>query len=262
MRHVGKDLAPILERMRAIEESLPDSLPNLLPYGCDKCDGYGNIIDGNGARPCECKKEYFRQKALKRVDLPPEYQQMTLENFRVKNDSTERLLRIAQVFVDRYNPPEVYRGLFVHSARPGAGKTHVAVAIMRKLIEKGFRGRFLTYQEGQSSMVKAAWDAINRREGVPYFLERGFLEVDFVLLDDLGSGRHNVTDPIRESVSTFIRDCHTSHTTMLITSNFGLTELSEQFDETITSRITAACHVVDCSNLSDSRLEELSRVEI
>lgn len=262
MRHAGKDLQPILERIRAMEESLPDSLPNLLPYGCDKCDGYGNLIDETGARPCQCKLDYFREKELKRVSLPQEYSHMTFTNFRIKTDQQERLSAIVQKWVERLHPDENYRGLFLFSGKPGVGKTHIAVSAMKALIEKGLRGRFLTYHEGQDSMVKTAWDAINRREGVPFFLQRGFLEVDFVVIDDLGSGRQNVSEPIREAVSAFIRDCYTSHTTMLITSNFDLTDLSAQFDETITSRITAACHVLDCSNITDQRLAELNRIEI
>ena len=46
-----------------VVEVLPADQPKL-PYGCDKCDGYGNLVDEYGARHCKCKLDYFARNQL------------------------------------------------------------------------------------------------------------------------------------------------------------------------------------------------------
>src|SRR5439155_19767035 len=80
------------------------------------------------------------RQRLSDAHIPKRYQHCTLANFAAYNASLERAVvqarRVAEAF------PVVGRGLFLEG-QPGVGKTHLAVAVLKQVIDAtGARGLF------------------------------------------------------------------------------------------------------------------------
>jgi DNA replication protein DnaC len=104
---------------------------------CPICEGSGwMLVNEEGrtvARRCSCFREKQIQLLLEKAGIPKRYQNCSFNNFEIHNDSHRDALRISRQFVKNY-PVQDIGLLFIGPC--GVGKTHLAVAILRELIEK------------------------------------------------------------------------------------------------------------------------------
>ena len=111
---------------------------------CTDCFNTGTKLDPvKGAMLCHCRKPERRKRLLAAARIPRRYADCSFENFKCPPGSPQdRALILAQSFVNQF--PAVDRGvLFMGPA--GVGKTHLAVAIIKKLTEKGFGSVFCEF---------------------------------------------------------------------------------------------------------------------
>src|SRR6266700_1035513 len=103
---------------------------------CSLCFGTGvEVLPGRGARPCQCRATDSKRKSLEAARIPRRYSGCSLDNFKSEpNSSSNIAFRYACRLVLDY--PAVDRGL-LFIVPVGVGKTHLAVAILKGLIEKG-----------------------------------------------------------------------------------------------------------------------------
>src|SRR5206468_2198623 len=95
-------------------------------------------------------------------------------------------------------PVEDRPGLLLAGAT-GTGKTHLAVAALKSLIEKGHQGVFYDYQN-LLDRIRASFDhAAGASDREAY---RAAMDAPVLLLDDLGS--HRVTDWVEDTVTSII----------------------------------------------------------
>ncbi len=104
---------------------------------CERCEGSGWVLvesDGKTvARRCECWQNQRAKALVAQARIPRRYQNCSLANFEVHNDSHRDALKISRQFAKNFPAQEV--GLiFIGSC--GVGKTHLSVAIIRELLEK------------------------------------------------------------------------------------------------------------------------------
>src|SRR4051812_21007220 len=107
------------------------------PAVCQFCYGSGmEVVQGKGARRCRCRKQQNQTKLLESARIPRRYSECSLQNYYpVKGNGTQlRAFQYAFRLVREY--PAVDRGL-VLMGTCGVGKTHLSVAILRGLVEKG-----------------------------------------------------------------------------------------------------------------------------
>ncbi|MBD3265302.1 hypothetical protein GF373_01420, partial [bacterium] len=73
-----------IERIRRDIENREDFAEEEPTVQCPHCDGYGNIIDQNGARLCSCVKKEILHSEFERALIPKRYLSEDLETFRAK----------------------------------------------------------------------------------------------------------------------------------------------------------------------------------
>src|SRR4051794_8271062 len=111
---------------------------------CELCDDTRwKPIEENGTRRvvrCDCWRDNVGQQRLADANIPRRYQHCTIANFTDYNESLERAAVQARRMADAF--PAVGKGL-VLEGQPGVGKTHLAVAVLKQVIQTtGVRGLF------------------------------------------------------------------------------------------------------------------------
>ena len=184
---------------------------------CARCDDTGfaiRTIDGvERATRCSCRHEGAGARRLAAARIPARYAACTFSNFDLLEESliwakgkAEELSRATRL--------ESRKGiLFLGS--PGAGKTHLAVSVLRDLIEeKGATGLFYDYCDLLRA-IQATWDRdsdVSQAE-----ILDPVKEVEVLLLDDLGAMRPTLW--VQEMLFHILNARYNDDRTTILTSN-------------------------------------------
>ena len=173
---------------------------------CPKCGGSGWIIveraNLSGAEPCDCRFQGRTERMEERAQIPPLYRRASFDNFSVPEDAYyAQALKLVMNHVRRYVedfPNESRPGLLLVGEQ-GTGKTHLAVAALRRIVEKGFDCLFWDYKN-LLDRIRSGYDANSHSADREAYREA--LEAPVLLLDDLGA--HRVTDWVEDTVTSIV----------------------------------------------------------
>jgi len=174
---------------------------------CEICGGTGwKIVERSGlsgAERCACAAEARARNLHERSGIPPNFQHASLDNFQIPQDNPIARTGLGTVlmqlrsFVREFPAPD-HNGLLV-VGEPGTGKTHLAVAVLRALIEKGHEGLFFDYQN-LLDRIRSSFDRASGASDKEAY--QSALDAEVLLLDDLGA--HRVTDWVEDTVTSII----------------------------------------------------------
>lgn len=134
---------------------------------------------------------------------------------------------------------EIGRGLYF-CGDVGAGKTHLAVAVMNELItRKRVPSLFVTVPELLDNL-RGAYNEPGR--DIDEWMA-AVKNADLLVLDDLGSER--VTEWVRERIFVIVNHRYREALPALFTSNIGPKDLAAQLGERTASRIISMCVWID-----------------
>jgi DNA replication protein DnaC len=168
---------------------------------CPLCEGTGwkKVSMNRGVptvAPCACQVAARTAYLLKRAEFPAQYDHCTLDNFDLEFPSAtqtlNRALIAARKFVEQY--PVEKEGMLLRGSC-GTGKTHLAIAILKELIQKK---KVTCLFRGYSALLKQIQATYSRQviadedTGIvltEYSILRDVTEVDLLVLDDLGAER-------------------------------------------------------------------------
>ncbi len=181
---------------------------------CPICFGTGTKPDsGRGAAICDCRRSNNPARALDAARIPPRFRECSFHNYYPKNDSQFFAHSFASRLVAEY--PAVETGLlFMGSV--GVGKTHLAIAVLRELIEK--KGvTCLFYESG--SLLKAIQDSYNpvsqtseMRVLAPVY------QAEVLVLDELGATVP--TNWVRDTLYQIINTRYNNKKLTIFTTNY------------------------------------------
>ena len=184
---------------------------------CPLCDDTGwKPVEEDGIRRvvrCDCWRENVGRQHLSDANIPKRYQHCTLANFATYNESLEKAVaeagRLAEAF------PVVSRGLFLEG-QPGVGKTHLAVAVLKQVIQSsGARGLFYDTRD-LLRVIRSTYDPSIRTTELEIL--RPVMKADLLVLDDLGAEK--TSEWVEETMNLIVNTRYNERRATIFTSNY------------------------------------------
>jgi DNA replication protein DnaC len=201
------------------------------PVVCSFCFGTGmEVVAGKGARRCRCRTRYVQEKLLEAARIPRRYNECSLSNYQPasNNGSQLRAFNYASRLVREY--PSVDRGLLLMGPC-GVGKTHLAAAILRGLIEKGIPCLF--YEFGALlKEIQESYNPVSQTSELKVLVS--VFETEVLVLDELGAAKP--TDWVRDMMMQIINTRYNDKKLTIFTTNY-LDTTRRTVEETLEERI-------------------------
>jgi DNA replication protein DnaC len=227
-----------IQPLRAVPDAAPEEVPapdhplaTEQPVVCQFCFGTGmEVVEGRGARRCRCRTQHTQAKLEASARIPRRYDQCSLQNYYpVKGNGTQlRAFQYAWRLAREY--PGVERGL-LFMGPVGVGKTHLSVAILRGLVEKGVPCLF--YEFGALlKEIQNSYNPISQTSELKVLAP--VFEAEVLVLDELGASKP--TDWVRDTMMQIINTRYNDRKLTIFTTNYLDGRRTEK-DETLEDRI-------------------------
>jgi len=235
-------------------------------YTCPECQGRGHIFieDDTGVssmKPCTCAGRARRLKLIGDAHIPGKFAGAKLETYHPIDTSQKLALRIASDFVKDFGKSR--QGL-LFMGRPGLGKTHLAVSVIKALIlEKGANCKFVDFFQLLSDIRYGYTQDLSEQAIINPYVAAPVLVIDelakgrnteweLTMLDQIISSRYNAADKITLFTTNYTDAPDTprksgrkdTHVDTSRKSPAGEETLQEKVGERIYSRLAEMCRFI------------------
>jgi DNA replication protein DnaC len=245
---------------------------------CEKCGGTGwRVIERDGvsaAEACGCATVEEPRDLEGASRIPPLYRNASTENFVLPPEPGARqALGAVMAKVSAYAkefPFGLKKPGLLFMGSTGTGKTHLAVAVLRRLMARGFEGVYYDYAD-LLGRVRAGYDLNAAAEDREAY--QNCLDVPVLLLDDLGA--HRSMEWIEDAITTILTHRCNHQKALIATTNLPdpdagddvvrripgtpspeyRTTLGERIGARSRSRLFEMCEVVRMPEVGDYRVK-------
>lgn len=206
---------------------------------CPKCEGTGYVVDEatNTTQRCDCETQTWDYRfRLQQSGIPKRFLKATFDTFETPRGDRLRaeVLEASRIYAESVSmeDPEgiVMRG------QPGSGKTHLAVAILRRVMERGMDGLYIGFNELLTQIRHSYNPDFPLSEDevlMPLY------EADVLVLDDLGA--ETTKDFVRDRLYLIVNRRYEAEKPLIITTNCDTAELDVRVGPRISSRLSEMC---------------------
>lgn len=207
-----------------------------IDYECEKCRDTG-YINGN---ICDCIKSKVHEMALLTLSRDMPILSSRFDNFNLKyypNIEDEAgtnprkrmtsIFRLCREYVISFNPRSSENLLFMGDS--GLGKTHLTLAIVAGIIEKGFN---VIYGSAYNLFSLIESEHFSPEKGDSY---RNMLDCDLLVIDDLGT--EFSTSFTQSTLYGLVNSRILSSKPTIINTNLTMAEIEKRYSARISSRL-------------------------
>ncbi len=213
-------------------------------YSCKLCNDSG-ILNG---KLCSCHLEILKKISMSEYSCSSILAVSTFDTFDLKYYSTEKYSNPEEnIFLD-YSPREYMEASFdflksyAENFKPGAnsffftgatglGKTHLSLAVMNKVTEKGYS---VFYGSADNIIKQMEKERFGRSNGD---IEEEIENADLLIIDDLGTEFKTAFS--ETAVYQIINNAILNGKPMIISSNLSIDELEERYGQRVVSRLNS-----------------------
>lgn len=209
---------------------------------CPVCEGAGYVIYDDGAGPCQCQLDRELELKFRLANIPRKFQKKSLSNYHASTQRQKEILHGAKGFLKTFRGNDHShpgKGLLL-SGREGTGKTHLAVALLKEVISKGYKGLYWNVPELFLELRRRMDSSSEESEAELFDTAR---RADVLVLDDLGAER--TSEYVLDRLYVLINRRYEDDAATIITTNKSLPELKQQLTPRIASRIAEMCVLVE-----------------
>lgn len=209
------------------------------PVQCPYCYGSGmEVVAGRGARRCRCREQSSQGKLLAAARIPRRYleafgprkEPCSLHNYFPAQSNGSQLKAFNYAFRLVRDYPTVDQGL-LFIGPVGVGKTHLSVAILRGLIEKGVSCLFCEFG-ALLKEIQDSYSPISKTSELKVLAP--VYQAEVLVLDELGASKP--TDWVRDTMMQIIGTRYNDKKLTIFTTNY-LDARRAPTDETLEDRI-------------------------
>ena len=210
-----------------------------------------------GVVRCDCWLARVVANRMKAANLPIRYHDADFGLTTYGNPMLKKAVKRARTFAEAF--PVVERGL-IFTGPSGIGKTRLATAILRRVIERT-RLRALFYDTGTLlNTIKGTYDDESGQRERDVL--RPVVDADLLVLDNLGGER--ITSWVQEILTVIINSRYNGSLPVVVTRNHvqdnsrsdPLAAADQRLGEPILSRLEEMCELVDYRGLDFRRVQE------
>ncbi|MEW5975362.1 MAG: ATP-binding protein [Acidobacteriota bacterium] len=235
---------------------------------CPVCGGTGwKYLEKEGrslVSRCECYLKSRVDRILAGAGIPARYEACSFESFHPVTPKLAVAKTLAMRFVEDY--PVVDCGLLILGPC-GVGKTHLAISILRALVDKLQISAVFTDFRDLLKRIQDSFNPVSHTSEMEIL--RPVLNTEVLVLDDLGAERP--TEWVRDTFAYILNTRYNQKLTTILTSNFDdsareaktLSDgsrvrheetLTDRIGERLRSRLYEMCKVIRIEG-SDFRIE-------
>lgn len=207
-------------------------------YSCKLCNDSGIL----GGKLCSCHLELLKKISMSEYSCSSVLAISTFDTFDLKYYSTEKDKNVGyspreymeasvdflKSYCDNFNK---ISGSFFFTGGTGLGKTHLSLAVMNKVTEKGYS---VFYGSADNIIKQMEKERFGRSNGD---IEEEIENADLLIIDDLGTEFKTAFS--ETAVYQLINNAILNSKPMIISSNLSITELEERYGQRVVSRLNS-----------------------
>lgn len=188
--------------------------------------------------------EFLLQRRLEKARISARFAGKTLENFSARDKQRKMLVHSAQAYISGFNMKKeagayaVYPKGLLMTGPVGCGKSHLATAILRGVVEKGYTGLYYNSPDLLRD-IRATFEPTSD------LTEDDLLEevttVDLLVFDDVGA--ENATGFVLDRFYLIINERYEGCKPIIVTTNLDLSAMENRLGQRIVSRMLEMCEV-------------------